>query len=248
VRPDLSPSDAEERTARPLLIAHRGAPRERPENTLPSFLRALELGAEGIELDVHGTRDGVVIVHHDEVPRATAPSGALAGRRIDRLTFDELQGFSIRGVALIPTLAETLAAVKGRADMFIEIKAPGIEAAVVDVIRASPVPERCAVHSFHVESVRRVRELAPELRAGILFDRRPDDVEALMRAVDARDVWPQWDLIDSDLVSAIHSAGGRVMAWTVNRPERATALAALGVDGLCTDTLPQIRAALAVPT
>ena len=246
-RPDLSARDAETPAARPLLIAHRGAPRERPENTLPSFLRALELGAEGIELDVHGTRDDVVIVHHDEVPRATAPSGALAGRRIDRLTFDELQGFSIRGVALIPTLAETLAVVKGRAEVFIEIKAPGIEAAVVDVIRASPAPERCAVHSFQLESVRRVRELAPEIRGGILFDRPVADVTALMREVDAVDVWPQWELIDAELVAAVHAAGGRVIAWTVNRPERAITLAAIGVDGLCTDTLPQIRAALAVP-
>src|SRR5581483_5347881 len=99
-------------TGRPFLVAHRGAPRERPENTLPSFLRALELGAEGIELDVHGTCDGVVVVHHDPVPRAIAPSGRLAGRRIDALTFDELQGFSVRGVALIPTLAEALAVVR----------------------------------------------------------------------------------------------------------------------------------------
>ena len=66
-----------------MLIGHRGAPRERPENTLPSFLRALELQADGIELDVHCTKDRVVVVHHDEIPRATPPSGQLAGRRID---------------------------------------------------------------------------------------------------------------------------------------------------------------------
>ena len=68
--------------ATPMLIGHRGAPRERPENTLPSFLRALELQADGIELDVHCTSDRVVVVHHDEIPRATPPSGRLAGKRI----------------------------------------------------------------------------------------------------------------------------------------------------------------------
>jgi glycerophosphoryl diester phosphodiesterase len=202
------------------------------------------LGAEGIELDVHGTRDGVMIVHHDPVPRATAPSGALAGRRIDALTFDELQGFSIRGIALIPTLDEVLAVVKGRAEMFIEIKGSGIEGAVVEAIRRSRAPERCAVHSFDHEAVRRVRELAPELRGGILFDRRPPDVVTAMRAADALDVWPQWELIDPDLVNAVHDAGGRVIAWTVNRPERAAALAALGVDGICTDVMPIVRSAL----
>lgn len=230
--------------ALPLLIGHRGAPRERPENTLPSFLRALELGADGIELDVHATKDGVIVVHHDEVPRATAPSGRLAGRRIDALTFDELQGFSVRGLALIPTLEESLAVIRGRADVFIEVKAAGIERGVTDVIRASPAPARCAVHSFDHDAVRRMRALAPELRGGILLDRPCADIAAAMRAADAVDVWPQWEHAGPELVDAVHAAGGRVIAWTVNRAERARALAALGVDGLCTDVLPDIRDAL----
>lgn len=231
-----------------MLIGHRGAPRERPENTLPSFLRALELGADGIELDVHTTADGVVVVHHDEVPRATPPSGRLAGKRIDALTFDELQGFSVRGLALIPTLAEVLAAMRGRVDVFVELKGHDVEGPTVDVIRASAHPERCAVHSFDHEAVRRARALAPELRGGILFDRSITDVGRAMReAGGALDVWPQWELIDAALVRAVHDAGGRVIAWTVNRPERAAALAALGVDGLCTDYLSPIADALSVP-
>ena len=239
-----APAGAERAAGIPLLIGHRGAPRERPENTLPSFLRALELGADGIELDVHATKDGVVIVHHDAVPRATAPTGRLAGRRIDALTFDELQGFSVRGLALIPTLAEVLAVARGRADVFVELKAPGIEEAVVDVIRKSPAPARCAVHAFDHQAVRRVRAIAPELRGGILFDRPLADVRAAMGEADASDVWPQWELVDGPLVDAVHGAGGRVIAWTVNRPERARELAALGVDALCTDHLTTIRTAL----
>jgi glycerophosphoryl diester phosphodiesterase len=228
----------------PLLIAHRGASRERPENTLPAFLRALELGARAIELDVHGSRDGMLIVHHDEVPRATAPTGALAGRRIDSLTFDELQGFSVGSIALIPTLSEVLAVVKGRARIFIEIKGTGIEALVVRVIRESCAPDQCAVHSFDHDAIRRVRELAPELRRGILFDRVPDDVVGAMRSTGALDVWQQWDLVDPALVKAVHGAGGHVIPWTVNRPEAARALAVLGVDAICTDRLPEIRKAL----
>ena len=236
--------EADAPAAHPLLIAHRGAPRERPENTLPSFLRALELGADGIELDVHLSSDGVLIVHHDEVPRAIAPSGALASRRIDTLTFDQLQGFSVGGVALIPTLTEVLAVVKGRAQLFIEMKGAGTEGAVVAAIRGSSAPERCAVHSFDHEAVKRVHELAPEIRCGILFDRAPIDVSASMRASGALDVWPQWALVDAALVSAVHAMGGRVIPWTVNRPEAARALAGLGVDAICTDVLGEIRAAL----
>ncbi|HEX5408817.1 MAG TPA: glycerophosphodiester phosphodiesterase [Gemmatimonadaceae bacterium] len=240
--PQAGPADSAAR--RPLLIAHRGTPRERPENTLPAFLRALELGADGIEIDVHVTRDGTVVVHHDPVPRATAPSGRLAGRPIDALTFDELQGFSIHGVALIPTLAETLAVVKGRAELFVELKGAGIESAVVEQIRTSAMPSRCAVHSFDQDAIRRLGELAPELRRGLLFDRAPTDISASMRDTGARDVWPHWELINPALVGAVHAAGGRVIAWTVNRPDVARALTAQGVDGLCTDVLGELRSVI----
>lgn len=230
--------------ARPLLIGHRGAPRERPENTLPSFLRALELQADGIELDVHCTSDRVVVVHHDDIPRATPPSGMLARRRIDELTFDELEGFSVRGLALISTLAEALAVIKGRADVFIELKAAAIEHEVVSVVRRSPAPERCALHSFDHAQVKRARALAPELRGGILFDRAVPDPVAAMRAADALDVWPSREHVNESMVESVHEAGGRVIPWTVNRGEQAVALAALGVDALCTDFIPVLRAAL----
>lgn len=229
--------------ARPLLIGHRGAPRERPENTLPSFLRALELQADGIELDVHCTLDRVVVVHHDEIPRATPPSGRLAGKRIDALTFDELQGFSVRGLALISTLAEALAVIRGRADVFVELKGAAIEREVVGVIRASIAPERCAVHSFDHAQVARARALAPEIRGGLLFDRAVSDPAAAMRASNALDVWPSREHVTEMLVREVHDNGGRVIPWTVNDGGQAVALAALGVDGLCTDFLSVLRAA-----
>lgn len=229
--------------ARPMLIGHRGAPRERPENTLPSFLRALELQADGIELDVHCTLDRVVVVHHDEIPRATPPSGRLAGKRIDALTFDELQGFSVRGLALISTLAEALAVIRGRAEVFVELKGAAIEREVVGVIRASIAPERCAVHSFDHAQVARARLLAPDIRGGILFDRAVSDPAAAMRASNALDVWPSREHVTEMLVREVHDNGGRVIPWTVNDGGQAVALAALGVDGLCTDFLSVLRAA-----
>ncbi len=230
--------------ATPMLIGHRGAPRERPENTLPSFLRALELQADGIELDVHCTSDRVVVVHHDEIPRATPPSGRLAGMRIDALTFDELQGFSVRGLALISTLAEALAVIKGRADVFIELKGAAVEREVIDVIRASVAPDRCALHSFDHAQVARARVLAPEIRGGILFDRPVADPVSAMRASNALDVWPSREHVTETLVREVHDEGGRVFPWTVNDGAQAKALVALGVDGLCTDFLPVLRAAL----
>jgi len=230
----------------PQLIAHRGAQRERPENTLPSFLRALELGAEGIELDVHATQDGVVVVHNDLVPRARPPRRALGGRRIDELTFDEIQGFSVQDLALIPTLKEVLAVVRGRCAVYIEIKGEGIERQVVDVVRASPSIGTCAIHSFDHEAISRVHALASDIPTGILFDRAVPDPAGALRLRGARDLWAEWRLVDEALADQVHEAKGRLIAWTVNDPAVARRFAAIGVDAICTDALPALRDALSL--
>jgi len=150
----------------------------------------------------------------------------------------------VRGLALISTLAEALAVIKGRAEVFVELKGAGIEHEVVSVIRASIAPERCAVHSFDHEQVARARALAPEIRGGILFDQPVADPVAAMRASNALDVWPSREHVTEMLVREVHEAGGRVIPWTVNDGAQAVALAALGVDGLCTDFLSVLRTAL----
>jgi glycerophosphoryl diester phosphodiesterase len=229
---------------RPQLIGHRGAPRERPENTLPAFLRALDLGAEAVELDVHATRDGAVVVHHDPVPRARAADPALAGRPIAELGLADLRGFVVEPDAAIPTLEEVLDALDGRVDVYVEIKGRGIERAVVETIRRSPAPARCAVHSFDHRAVKRARAMASELRGGILLVSALVDPAAALAAADAQDYWQQWDLIDAELIAAIHSRGGRVIAWTVNSADAARALTELGADAVCSDVLPVVRPAV----
>lgn len=229
----------------PELIAHRGVPRERPENTLPGFLRALEAGADGIELDVHATADGVVVVHHDPVPRAAAADRRLAGRPIAQLSHAELLTFRVDGTTPIPTLAEVLAAVGDRATVYVEIKGAGIEARVLDVIAAGQA--RCAVHSFDHAQVLRVRRAAPSIPTGALVTERPPSPAALLTDLGARDLWPEWPIIDRALVDDVHRHGGRVIAWTVNDPVAARRLAALGVDGVCTDRVADIGAAIARP-
>lgn len=212
-------------------IGHRGAPRELPENTLPSFVRALERGADALELDVHATADGVVVVHHDPELRG----GALDARRIATLPHAAVAGHELAPGITVPTLADVLAVARERATVYVEIKGRDIEAAVVAVIRAGVT--RCAVHSFDHAAIGRARALAPEIPRGILFDDAPRDVVASMRAVGARDVWPERTLADHALIAAVHGAGGRVMVWTVNSAADAERLARAGVDGVCTDDL-----------
>ena len=228
----------------PQKVAHRGAPRELRENTLPSFLRALERGAEAIELDVHGTLDGVVVVHHDFSLGADTARPQFAGLTIARTPWSTLGKVLYRDGQGLATLAEVLEAVGTRATVYVEVKAPGIEAAVVEVVRAATTP--CAVHSFDHRIPRRVHELAPEIPVGILVDGYLLEPARALTEIGARDYWPDWRFCDASLVQAIQGAGGRVVAWTVDDPMVARSLAALGVDGLCANDIRELAKALIV--
>jgi glycerophosphoryl diester phosphodiesterase len=217
--------------ARPEIIGHRGSPRDHRENTLASFRRALASGANAVELDVHGTLDGAVVIHHDPVTNArfgeSGPRIALAASTLA----------SVRAIAVpdgpIPTLDELLHEVPDAATVYVEVKASGIEEAVVSVMRASA--KRCAAHSFDHRIARRVRELAPEIPVGILQTSYPVDPIRPMRDAGARDLWQHWELIDADLVDRVHADGRRIIAWTVNDVDVARRLAAWGIDGICSD-------------
>ena len=214
------------------IIGHRGAPREARENTLASFARALALGADGIELDVHGTADGVVFAHHDPIFPAGAPA-AVAGRAIAELQSSELVAAFRGSDEAPPRLDDVLDLIGDRAVAYVEIKGASIERAVVDVIGAGRTA--CAVHAFDHRAVRRVRELAPAMRTGILLEARLVDPGAALATAGATDYWQRWTMIDCDLVTAVHRAGGRVIAWTVNDVATADTLVAMGVDAICTD-------------
>jgi glycerophosphoryl diester phosphodiesterase len=212
-------------TTTPLRIAHRGMPRLARENTLASFSLALDAGADGIELDVHATRDGVVVVNHDP---------ELQGRlRIVDVPFATLRAHADPGVAGIPTLEEVCDLVQGRAELFVEVKGAGIEQAVLEAL--SRYRGRFAIHSFDHALISRVHAIDPTLRLGVLFEQAPNDVEQLMATTGARDVWPHAPLVTSRLVDQVHGADGRVIAWTVNDSATAMRLTAAGVDGLCGD-------------
>lgn len=139
---------------------------------------------------------------------------------------------SLTGVS-IPTLAEVLTTAPPSATVYVEIKGAGIETLVAEVIGRSSA--RCAVHSFDHAAVERFRKIAPDVPRGVLFERETDKLEAEVRRVGARDVWPHYSLIDTSLVELVHALGGRVIAWTVNDVVEAKRLAALGVAGICTD-------------
>ena len=219
---------------KPELIAHRGASREYPENTLEAFRRAAELGADAIELDVHATRDGRLVVHHDATLR-----GRLLPTPVRSLTFDEVGEFRVGGER-IPTLDEVIEAVGHRLRIYCELK--GTNTAQGATKALSSLGDRAAVHSFDHRMVAEAARLAPDLARGVLETSYHRDPCFALRDVGARDLWQQESLIDAALVDAVHRSGGRVIAWTVNDASRAADLAALGVDGLCGDDIAGLAA------
>lgn len=226
----------------PAIIGHRGAPRDHPENTLAAFLRALELGATGVELDVHVTGDGVVVVHHDFAVAAVGTSGERL--RIERSPLDDVLAAGTAAGVSIPTLGEVLEMVDGRATVYVELKGAGTDAAVADLLRGRE--SWTAVHSFDHRAARRARSLLPGLRTGVLLQSYLVDTAAALHAAEATDLWQWYEYVDQQLVDDVHRAGGRVIAWTVNEVSTARALASMGVDGLCTDVPGVLHQAIAL--
>jgi glycerophosphoryl diester phosphodiesterase len=218
----------------PEIISHRGAHQTLPENSIPAFLRAIELGAEAIELDVHGTSDGVVVVHHD--PKVNAPG--MAPRRIAELSGTDVRKLRLYPAVEIPTLAEVLDAIQGDVTVYVEIKAPAIEPLVVREIRKHNVD--CAIHSFDHRIVKIVKSIFPAIRTGVLqVARHVDPVHSLI-ATGAQDLWQDVAFIDEELVARAHSVDARVIAWTANDPEHWETLRRIGVDGVCTDLVAEL--------
>jgi len=226
----------------PDIIAHRGSSREYHENTLAAFARALEQQVDGIELDVHGSADGHLVVHHDAVLRLGPGDDAGGMTAIRELTLTELRAVRLRGEHLVPLLDDVFELVGTQATVYVEVKAPRIEAAVIALLDRHPTV-RAAVHSFDHRIPAAVRALRPGTAIGFLSDSYCIEPAGMLRPTTPDALWQYTALIDEALVIAAHERGAKVIAWTENDPVRARHLAAWGVDGLCTDVPATIRAA-----
>jgi glycerophosphoryl diester phosphodiesterase len=195
----------------------------------------MELGADGVELDVHRTRDGVIVVHHD-------PEVAVPGREgrlpIAGLTAAEMTAVRVRGEP-VPALAEVLALTGGAITAYCELKGAGTARGTLEALAAARA--RGAVHAFDHRQVDEARRLDPAVPRGVLEVSYPVDPLHALTGVQGRDLWRQWEHIDEALVTAAHAAGARVVEWTVNEPQLMARLAGWGVDALCTDDVALAR-------
>jgi glycerophosphoryl diester phosphodiesterase len=219
----------------PLVIGHRGAMSAFPENTLMSFQSAADMGADWVELDVHASRDGVLVVIHDQVlERTTNGTG-----RVTEHSLADLKRLDAGRGQQIPTLEEVLGwARQGGIGVDIEVKqAPA--RGVAEAVRS--FDGRLLISSFDHPLVRQIKNLDPRLSIGLLYAHRPLDPVRLAREAEADVLLPQWPYVVPADVEAIHAAGLQVWTWATSDPDQLRALIAAGVDAIATNPPDVLR-------
>lgn len=228
----------------PLCFAHRGFSGRYPENTLLAFEKAIEAGADGIELDVHLTKDGIPVICHDErLDRTTDGKGLLCGYTLSELTaFDASYIYKGKyGFNRIPTLREYFELIKDTKIITnIELKNgcidyPGLEQKVLDLIDEFALRPRIIFSSFNHYSVQRAKRLAPDIPCGLLYDAWLVNAQDYCEAVGADCLHPSYHCLTQETVDAYLAAGLQINTWTVNEPEELCRLAALGVTSIITN-------------
>lgn len=214
-----------------IVTSHRGAGFLEPENTLRAIRRAIDLGADQVEIDVQLTRDHQLILMHDvTVDRTTTGHGNVAD-----LTLAEIRQFDAGQGERVPTLEEVLTLADGKITPQIELKGPGAASFVVKTLQTFHCVDKVILTSFLHQQLLEARQLAPGIHAGALWGRLPNDVviQAERLGVQALHLWHQF--ITSQIVADAHARGLLVRAWNVNTEEEMQGLIALGVDAIGSD-------------
>lgn len=235
-----------------LLVAHRGSRTRAPENTILAFDLALEEGADGLEFDVLVTSDGVPVVSHDDrVLRMCGIDARIStSTALQVATWDA--GAGGRTEARIPTLEEMLVRYAGKTDLYLELKAvlggpTGFISSSVASNASLPLLvgiDRLVVSSFDPAGPAIARAAGHRVAHGVVKGAACTPFMTTAAAAGCEQIHPEADMVDDTLIATAHEAGLVVIAWTVNDPVRAVALSAGGIDGVFTDDVVAIRAAL----
>jgi glycerophosphoryl diester phosphodiesterase len=212
-----------------LRIGHRGAAGHAPENTIVSLEKAIALGVDAVEIDVRISRDGrLVVIHDPRVDRTTNGKGYVA-----ELDFEDLRRLStVPGDQQIPTLAEVLDTVNGRAGLMIEIKVPDIAPLVVDAVGRSAFRNPVFYASFLHEELLVIRRMESAARTIALLDGVPVDPAAFARNAQATHAGLGLDCVSPRFVNVLHEAGFQVFTYTADSYPLIEYARKSGVDGI----------------
>jgi glycerophosphoryl diester phosphodiesterase len=212
-----------------LTVGHRGVMGVEPENTLRSFRAAQAAGLDQIELDLHLSKDGALVVMHDEdVDRTTDGAGLVRD-----LPLAEIRTLDAGLGERVPVFEEVLDAVSRPIQA--EIKDVAAARVLADTLRERGETERVSVLSFHDEALAEIRTLLPEVRTVLVASELGPEIVPRAQAVGARLVSLELPRLSLDVVRRCQAAGIAVMAWTVNTAQDWALARALGLDGAATD-------------
>lgn len=216
-----------------LTIAHRGASGYEPENTLIAFEKAINLNADGIELDVHLSADGKLIVIHDEkIDRTTNGKGA-----VNKKSLKELKTFRIENSQEIPTLIEVFHLVNKRCFINIELKGVGTAKTVVELIQEYISDKNWnhthfLVSSFDWKMLEEVHLLDPKIRIGVLTEKSIEDALIFAKKTKAFSIHPDYKLLSKENVALMKQNHFEVYPWTVNSKEEIQNIKLFNVNGI----------------
>jgi glycerophosphoryl diester phosphodiesterase len=226
------------------VIAHRGASGERPENTLPAYELAIAQGADMIEIDLHRTRDGGIVITHDEALAGLGGRGEIA-----EATCAEVRALDAGGGEVVPLLEEVLDRFGEHIAFNLELKCgragpyPGLERATLDAVQARDLLPGTLFSSFSDRVLEALRKLCAEARIGVLVSpEAPARWRERARAVGAEAVHFWAGLASADAVDTAHADGLCVNVYTVDDPEQLRVLCDRGVDGIFTNYPDRLRA------
>ncbi len=214
------------------VIAHRGASAYKLENTLSAVKLAFKMGADAVEVDVRLCADGEVVVIHDErVDRVTNGRG-----RVRELTVSELKRLKVGKEEKIPLLKEILDLLPyGEKKLLVELKEPGLEKKVVNLVKERNLEDYVEIASFFHPSVKKVKELCPKIKTGVIFTCLPVDPVDLAFKAKADILIPRKDYVTINLIEEAHENSLEVYTWVVDSEKEALKFKAMGVDGIATN-------------
>lgn len=214
-----------------LRVGHRGAAGHAPENTIASIHKAISLGADFVELDVHRTRDGRLVVLHDEVvDRTTNGTGPVC-----EMTWDNLQLLDAGNGECVPCVEAALAAASGHAGLILESKTPGVGPDLYRAVQVSSFSGSVIYASFLHAEILAIRRIDRRATTMALIECVPLSGAAFALDVEATLVGLSFHSTTAESISVLHDAGLDVLVYTVNEPQMIADAIALGADGIISD-------------
>ena len=220
----------------PLVIGHRGAKGYVAENTIPSIKKAIELGVDGVEIDVFKCATGELVVFHDlMLDQLTDFKGY-----IEEMSLDSIKKARVLGSYTIPTLNEVMDLIDGRIILNIELKGPQTALLTNDLLqdyfkKTSWNPSNIIISSFNWNELVLFYNVNKEVPIAVLTDDDPLDAIPIAKKINAYSINPKYSLLTRKTSKKIHDEGIKLFPWTVNEPNDIGLMISLGVEGIITD-------------